>query len=217
MDDDGDLTLAELLCARLCHDLAGPIGAIGTGAELLTEELTTERPAGEEDAPTEALRLLADSAAAATARLRFLRLALGPAPAFVPADQLRQVASEFLANAAGGPSHILEWRDGRTDPWTGAEAKLALNIVLLGRDCLPRGGRLLMAARQPGGPPVRLRAEGTGAAPGEGARALAAPLSGRLGARGAQGVLTTRLADRLKMFILAESVGGGIDIIAESR
>ena len=30
-----ELKLAELLCARLCHDLAGPVGAVATGAELL--------------------------------------------------------------------------------------------------------------------------------------------------------------------------------------
>jgi hypothetical protein len=32
-----DLRVAELLTSRLCHDLVGPIGAVGNGLELLTE------------------------------------------------------------------------------------------------------------------------------------------------------------------------------------
>ena len=32
-----DLDLAALLSARLCHDLAGPVGAVNNGAELLAE------------------------------------------------------------------------------------------------------------------------------------------------------------------------------------
>ena len=33
-----DLRLAQLLCARLCHDLIGAAGAIETGVDLLAEE-----------------------------------------------------------------------------------------------------------------------------------------------------------------------------------
>ena len=32
-----DLDLAALVSARLCHDLAGPVGAVNNGAELLAE------------------------------------------------------------------------------------------------------------------------------------------------------------------------------------
>jgi hypothetical protein len=34
MAADDDLILAELLCARLVHDLSRPIGAVGNGAAL---------------------------------------------------------------------------------------------------------------------------------------------------------------------------------------
>ena len=34
---DDDLILAELLCARLVHDLSGPVGAVANGAELLED------------------------------------------------------------------------------------------------------------------------------------------------------------------------------------
>jgi len=33
-----ELQLAPLLCARLCHDLAGPFGAVNNGAELLNDD-----------------------------------------------------------------------------------------------------------------------------------------------------------------------------------
>ena len=32
-----DARLLELICARLCHDLIGPVSAIGNGVELVTE------------------------------------------------------------------------------------------------------------------------------------------------------------------------------------
>ena len=34
-----ELELAALLSARLCHDLAGPVGAVHNGAELLIPEV----------------------------------------------------------------------------------------------------------------------------------------------------------------------------------
>ncbi|WP_051013537.1 histidine phosphotransferase family protein [Pararhodospirillum photometricum] len=73
------LDQALMLCTRLCHDLAGPIGAVATGAELLAEE-TNE---GVLDA--EALALLSDSAHAASLRLRILRMATGVARGRQPA------------------------------------------------------------------------------------------------------------------------------------
>ena len=33
-----DLRILELLTARLCHELSGPIGAVGNGVELLGED-----------------------------------------------------------------------------------------------------------------------------------------------------------------------------------
>ena len=33
-----ELQLAPLLCARLCHDWAGPFGAVNNGAELLNDD-----------------------------------------------------------------------------------------------------------------------------------------------------------------------------------
>ena len=34
-----DLRVAEMLCARLCHDLVGPVGAVNNGLELLEDDM----------------------------------------------------------------------------------------------------------------------------------------------------------------------------------
>ena len=64
-----DLRIFELLTARLCHDLVGPVGAAGNGAELLRE-------LGAEEAG-DAVELIAESASKAADRLRFYRVAYG--------------------------------------------------------------------------------------------------------------------------------------------
>lgn len=62
--------LAALVASRLCHDLISPLGAISNGIELLMMEGDSLRPE---------IVLIAESIASATAKIRFLRLALGPA------------------------------------------------------------------------------------------------------------------------------------------
>jgi histidine phosphotransferase ChpT len=66
MSADPDLT--ALLGSRLCHDLIGPVGAIGNGVELL---LLARNGSSDEVA------LLSESVTALTARLRFFRIAFG--------------------------------------------------------------------------------------------------------------------------------------------
>lgn len=61
--------LSEILVARLCHDLASPLGAIGNGVELL--EMMQDQRSAE-------LQLVSASVQQATARLRLYRLAFGP-------------------------------------------------------------------------------------------------------------------------------------------
>ena len=66
---DSDLELAQLLCTRLCHDLAGPIGAVAAGVELIGDD-----PAM---ADAETIGLIGDSSSAASRKLKFLRAAMG--------------------------------------------------------------------------------------------------------------------------------------------
>ena len=66
------MDLAALLCSRVCHDVISPVGAIINGLEVLEDE---KDPAMREIA----LDLIKKSAASASARLQFCRLAYGAA------------------------------------------------------------------------------------------------------------------------------------------
>ena len=64
-----DLKIAELLCARYSHDLAGPIGAINNGVEFLdTDDMSIKE---------KALDLLMSSSKQAVRRLQFFRQVFG--------------------------------------------------------------------------------------------------------------------------------------------
>lgn len=74
-----DVRLSELLTARLCHELSGPIAAINNGIELLAED---EEGEGREASPgtsflRDAVALVGDSARRAGSRLQFYRFAYG--------------------------------------------------------------------------------------------------------------------------------------------
>ena len=56
-----DIRVLELLAARLCHELAGPISAVVNGVELMGEE--------DPDFVAEAVRLVGTSARTASRRL----------------------------------------------------------------------------------------------------------------------------------------------------
>src|ERR1700759_4184923 len=72
-----DLRVLELLSARLCHELSGPIAAISNGVELLAEEApgfgSSPKPAFLHDA----VALVSESARRARFRLQFYRFAYG--------------------------------------------------------------------------------------------------------------------------------------------
>lgn len=79
--------LAALIGSRICHDLISPIGAIGNGVELLA----MTGAAGPEVA------LIAESVAAANARIRFFRIAFGAAPADqrIGAPEVRSILDDL--------------------------------------------------------------------------------------------------------------------------
>jgi hypothetical protein len=67
-----ELRVLELLCARFCHEMVSPVGAIGNGVELLDED--------DPDFVREAIALIGQSARTASRRLQFYRFAYGTAP-----------------------------------------------------------------------------------------------------------------------------------------
>jgi len=130
----GDLELAALVSSRICHDVINPISAIANGLELLGEE------------PDEAMReaamdLIRKSAAQASAKLQFARLAFGAggsAGAEIALGDAERVARDFIE---GTGKHQISWQ-GPATTLPKDKVKLLLNLVALGIVALPRGGAL---------------------------------------------------------------------------
>ncbi|MGH7119959.1 MAG: histidine phosphotransferase family protein [Acetobacteraceae bacterium] len=124
------LRLAEVLCARLCHDVAGSLGAL-----IGSLELATEKDGGMVE---EALELASATGRALAARLRLLRAAWAGTDA--PLD-----LPTLVDLARGLPRRRLELdlsampSGTEFDPATG---RVVLNLVLLAAEALPAGGRV---------------------------------------------------------------------------
>jgi histidine phosphotransferase ChpT len=131
----GAPTLSELVSARLCHDLISPMGAIGNGLELLQ---LADGPAGAE------LALVHDSLATALAKLRFYRVAFGPADA-----QARQSLEEAaqITDAMFHGRFAVTW-DGGAHDLERPLVRLAYLAILCLEKSLPMGGTVRIAATE---------------------------------------------------------------------
>lgn len=178
--------LAELLCARLCHDLAGAVGAVSAGAELLAEEGPASPMAAE------AVSLLADSAASMTARLKFLRLALGSSSTSAPAEA-RPLALAYLDKGYPQGDWRLDWPADQAAPGSPDLAKLLLNLICLAQDCLPRGGVIAVRPQEA----ALVTARGETIITAESVQGLAASELAGLGPRAGQGTYAAFVAARL--------------------
>ena len=87
-----ELRVVELLAARMCHDLIGPVAAIANGVELLGED--------DPDFVRDAVALVGDSAHKANARLQFYRFAYGFGGGGLTGPAPHQLAAEFFAETA---------------------------------------------------------------------------------------------------------------------
>lgn len=205
---DDAVILAELLCARLAHDLSGPLGTIAAAVELL----------GDQDAETrkEALGLAGEAAAEMARRLRYLRAAWG---AGAEAQSLASIARLAEGVLGGGRAALdISRVAGANRPLDGF-GRVLMNALLVAGEALPRGGTILCAgdadgqiALQPvgdaaawppglagligGGDPVAMAAEG-------GPRGIAAPMMMALARR--EGVTVTLL------------MGAGVPLLSLAR
>lgn len=143
------LDLVALICSRLCHDLAGSIGAVNNGVELLAEETD---PGMRE----EAIGLIAQSANDAARRLAFFRLALGASGGVQDPMALGEISRVAQSYFAGGRLNLVLPQENLDLPKPLGKA-LLLGLALAGQ-ALPRGGILsLMRA----GAGWAIRAEGS--------------------------------------------------------
>lgn len=147
--------LAAILCSKLCHDLVSPVGALANGVELLADE-------DDEEMRREALKLLEMSAAQASRRLSFYRLAFGAsggAARPITLDEAHAVVADYFADG----KIELDWRVSRIELDKKA-VKLLLNLILLAQEALIRGGRLEVdLAPRGAGLRLEVRARGAGA------------------------------------------------------
>lgn len=133
---DTQIKIAELLCTRLCHDLAGPISAVNNGAEFLKED--------EFNMHGQAVDLIAGSAVEAVTRLQFYRQAYGKANHEGEASMadLKKITEQFFSTS----KIVLDWPDAHTDA-SGVSvshlaARLILNAIIIVSGSLIRGGTL---------------------------------------------------------------------------
>src|SRR5215470_1776796 len=131
------LVAVELLASRLCHDLVGPVGAIGNGLELLAEE--SSRFAGE------TVTLVTRSAERTAAMLALFRAAFGASGG--QAGFGLGEAQRVIADALNGGKVTLDWPEETQAGPLGAP-KLVLVMLLVASETLPRGGRIAVRTGQ---------------------------------------------------------------------
>jgi len=131
------LDLAALLCSRVCHDLISPVGAVVNGIEVMEDD-------ADEQTKTFAMDLIRKSAATASARLQFCRLAFGAAGS--------AGASIDTGDAEGVARGMME-DDKVKITWSlprvllpKNRVKLLLNLMVLAGSTIPRGGSLTLDA-----------------------------------------------------------------------
>lgn len=211
-----DLEVAQLLCTRLCHDLAGPIGAVAAGVELIGDD-----PAM---ADAETISLIGDSSGAASRKIKFLRAAFGMAQPGSTGD-LQGLVGGYVA-ATSGPS-------GRIDiAWPAAAVldqagrafgptwhQMFLNLCLLALEAQPgcRSLDIALTTDGTGASAVLTARVGNGRAPTarDDLRAAAvATHSTGLSAKTVQAYLAGRLVRAVGGRLEVSPIEGGVSVAA---
>ncbi len=126
------LHVSEMLCARLCHDLSGPLGSLLGATELAVEQ-------GE---GSEAILLASETALTLGRRLRFFRAAWA-------GDANPMSVSEIQELAAGiGTGRRVKLDFSGLDPagvFAPADARVLLNVVLLAVESIAGDGSVAVA------------------------------------------------------------------------
>jgi histidine phosphotransferase ChpT len=143
-----DIRVCELLAARLCHDMAGPIAAIANGAELLGDD--------DPDFAREAAALIGDSARTAAKRLQLFRYVFGFSRGVHAGPPPHALVGEYFSGSAIECDYPEAVRE--LEP---AWQRLACGLLFVGAEGLPRGGRLALDTTAAG-----LILSGTGAGEG---------------------------------------------------
>ena len=181
------LRVSELLCARLCHDLRGPLGALIGVLESAREE-----------APgNETLALAEETAVELAQRLKLLRAAWG-----LDGEELDVIRLQGLATCLS-TSRRLRLDLAGLDPrsiFPPPLSRLVLNLLLLAVESLPGGGIVALTGSPTDGILVTISGPRAGWPAGFGAclaDASAAWEAATTSVRGMQAPLTALLANSL--------------------
>lgn len=131
-----DRRIAELLCSRICHELVAGVAAINNGVELISEI--------DPSMFEEAMELIGSSAKQASARVQYYRMAYG----FAGYDALSNMAAvgELVSGLIATESrYSVELPRAASPPLQAGWGKLLLNLLVMGMECLPRGGTVVPA------------------------------------------------------------------------
>ena len=129
--------LAALLCARICHDLVSPVGALTAALEVFDDDDNL-------DMRDDAMELIKLSAGQASAKLQFLRLAFGAggsAPGIIGTEELKTLTMGVY----GDGKAAIDWQV-ETDGLDKPAARILLNLVMLAAMAVPRGGDIVITA-----------------------------------------------------------------------
>lgn len=134
-----DLRVLELLSSKLCHDLVSPVSAISNGVELI-EDIGGS-------VVDEAMKLIGDSAAHASRRLKLFRMAYGRAGSeeSLPVRDVRQIAEQYMA----GGKVTLNWPEDQPQVSVASQPgylKTMLNLVIFSEEMLAYGGVVSLRA-----------------------------------------------------------------------
>ncbi|MGB0907361.1 MAG: histidine phosphotransferase ChpT [Maricaulaceae bacterium] len=144
--------LSALMCARICHDLVSPIGALATAIEVLDDENNV-------DMHDDAMSLVKLSAKQASAKLQFLRLAFGAgssAPGVIGVRELIRLIDGIYGD---GKANIV-W-DAQLSELDKSVARIALNMTMLAVQAVPRGGEVKIQTTETASE-VQIRMDATG-------------------------------------------------------
>ncbi len=125
---------AELVAARICHDLASPVLVLSSASDLARME--AERgiaPGGE------AMPMLIEGGAMVSGRVKLLRVLFGPPQSPVSAEE---VATLARGHVGGGRAEIDVSPLAPNTVFSAATARALLAALVLAGEGLPRGGTI---------------------------------------------------------------------------
>ncbi len=131
--------LAALLCARICHDLVSPVGALSAALEVFDDDDNL-------DMRDDAMDLIKLSAGQASAKLQFLRIAFGAggsAPGVISSTELEKL----VLGVYGSGKANLHWQVS-ADGLDKQAARILLNLSMLSVMAVPRGGDITVSTAQ---------------------------------------------------------------------